>query len=1354
MNKLIAGALYFSCFLNNSLCSGQEGDVDQIYHKRQFESISVDDGLSNNLITAIVQDTYGYLWVGTADGLCRYGGNEFVTYRNTTSQENSLLNNQIHDLLYDSVGARLLIATDFGLEIFDQAHTSFSQVTSVEGNIIQSSCRRIVRDEEGRFYALYADRVLSFTETDTATIYLEGQLNVGYNDIIISSDQFLASRSDGIIELYQLPTGSLKHKFPLGSLLSLNFFSKVNSEIVIATVAGLYVFRNDRFEKLKHASLDGRDLIRVYQDRRGFLWIGTRQNGLLISEKPVVDLNDPTISFEILEPAYDGSSVFGKTIKVITEDDSDGVWLGSWSSGLNYTKYKVPNVHLIRHNPLKPNSISHNRVWGLTYGGNGELWIGTDGGGVNRYNFQTGENSIYRAYEAVNSISGDEVLCALRDAKGYVWFGTYNDGLSRFDPKTERFISFNADDDSPYPLANNDVRLLYEDTENQLWVGTNYGGLQRWDPTLYGFLAIPYFEGTDVRSMVEDNKGGFWIATYSTWFAYYHPKKNIFHKFDESIIPDLANNRISSLLLQDDYLWIGTRSTGLLKLNLQDSSYFRYDEGVGLINSSVRAVINDHDGDIWISTNRGISCLNTETGKIRNYDKAYGIQSGEFNVGSVLKLSDKYLCFGGTKGLNILDTEGLKKQGDETKIVVSQIHLYDRAISEFNKNVSPLFSDFYELAHDQNTLRIQFDVLNLPKASNELFYYRLLGNDEQWQIGKGSNTVTYANLRPNTYVLEVSRNSNDLDANSVKKLTIVIKPAIWRSKLAIIFYILTFILIVWIVLRYYTRQVKLKSSLDSEKKIREEEKKLNQERIRFFTNFSHELRTPLTLIIGPLKKSISEAKSQLVKEKLELIYRNALKLNNLINKLLDFRRAQSDQMTLKFSRVDLPVLLKKILESYRDHTKIRGIDLYMGACPADAWIWVDVEKIEIIMNNLISNALKYTDRGGWVEVSMGRRDKYVVVSVSDNGIGIPAESLESIFQWYYQVGESKDVSGTGIGLPLTQKLVELHGGEISVTSNREEGSIFTFTIEDIEPGEDEKSLDEEHLKIEIPVSADLYSVFPPEIDSIEGENSSKSRILVVDDNQDIVQYIKHVLSDTYIVFSAVDGEKGIELAKEELPDLIISDVMMPEKSGIDLCKSLKEDSRTSHIPIVLLTAKHSVEDTILGYAEGADSYMTKPFDEQVLLTRIENLLKARITLQEFFSQKEAQDKPQPSSTATDEIKITREMQFLAKAEKIILEHVSNGSSEIGVHAIAKELGFSRASLYRKLKTVSGYSINEFIRKIRLKKANELIVEGEMNISEAAFYVGFNDIKYFRSVFKKEFGVLPSDVKSEAPDKLL
>ncbi|MFT6854452.1 MAG: signal transduction histidine kinase/ligand-binding sensor domain-containing protein [Cyclobacteriaceae bacterium] len=1326
-----------------------QGSREDIYYQKEFINISVENGLPNNLINSIAQDSIGYLWVGTADGLCRYGGNEFMVFRNDRANPHSISSNYINDLSYDAINNHFLVATDRGLDVFDLATLSFQKALQpiTQGH---GSCVRICEiPESGERLILMLDGLLvKISENDSVPYVLKTKNGkilksrdltyIGNNKVLITTWQK--------VYLYDLKTRSLTFidSFPDGAV---NYFGRVAKETILATRKGLFLYNKSerKFVRTVFKELSDIDIIRVYQDSRGVLWVGTREEGMLMSNEPITHIEE-AVSFKAYKQSYDGSSVFGKTINAIFEDSERGMWLGSWSAGLNYLQLDQPKIFLIRHNPIKKNSISHTRVWGLCRDED-ILYVGTDGGGLNAYNLKTGENTVYSSNGMPGSISDNAILCALKKSDGSLWFGTYKGGLNRFDPESKLFTSYKANRNNKFSINNNDVRLIFEDSKKRMWIGVIGGGLQILDSNTGKFLDLPFFQNADIRSIVEDRNGGFWIATYGEDFAYYQSDDNDITFFNEEAIPELKSNKISSLALMGDFLWIGTRLTGVIMFNVVDHSYNVFDENDGLINNSVRSIVLDQSNDLWISTNKGVSMIDTKNFAFRSYSSSDGVQQGEFNVGSVLEIYDNWLCFGGTKGLNFFNVEELKEEERGNKVFISQLTIIDKPITQIAQNSSPLFSKEYRLTHEQNVLQFNFETLNFPFSSNHFFYYKLEGSDKQWNIPRRSNSITYANLEPGKYTMKLAQSNIKNEPSEVKTLEIIIVPPIWKTSWAYWIYLSVLLFVLFLILWYYTQQVKLKSSLVYEKKIRSQEHDLNKERIRFFTNFSHELRTPLTLILGPLRKVITKENDQEKADHLELVHRNALKLRNLINKMLDFRKAQSDQMKLRYSEVEIGSIINDILESYKDLAELRQIKIEHQQLKSGVKLFLDVEKLEIIMNNLLSNALKYTDEGGEIIVKTNDLGDFVEVRVIDNAVGISQDSLESIFQWYFQAGESKNVSGTGIGLALTKKLVELHGGEISVESEVGKGSEFIFTIHKPQAQSVEfTEVGAIQLKLEIPLELKNDETFS-DLESMDSSNNEKERILVVDDNPDIVQYIKQVLSDEYFVFSAVDGEKGINLALDEIPDLIISDVMMPEKSGIDLCKTLKSDSRTSHIPIILLTARHSVEYTVTGYATGADSYMTKPFEETVLVARVKNLLENRIILQSYF-QREGGVIPLTDEERIADARSQKEKEFLTKVEEKILQLVLEGEKEDGVFYLAKELGFSRASLYRKLKTISGYSINEFTRKVKMKKANELLSIGEMNVSDVAFYVGFSDVRYFRNIFKKEFGKLPSEAKNE------
>lgn len=1352
--------LFFFLLLLITFASYAQKDQSNIFQKQKFHNISVSQGLSNNLVNAFAQDDLGFMWIGTADGLCRYGGNDFLNFRHNPDDINSLSNNYINDIYFHSASNRLWIGTNQGLDVLDLASMTFLHLDSL---VIPDGSKMTVMAIKGRgdetIIGLKGKHLVKFDENFKAQIYdfskdvadnlnLPGQVDVEW----VNDSSVLISFYRDFVGRLNLKSGSIEFQ-TIGGIEFNKFNHTSNGEILLSSGTGLYSydFSSKLFAKVKSQDLENQNIVDVFQDSREYLWVGTREQGLLISDGPFIDSKNPP-NFIAYNPNYDGSSVFSKTVLSFFEDYNQGIWIGTWSSGITYSTLKSPDIYHIKRNNYSKSSISYNRVWGLCNAGDGKIWIGTDGGGLNLYNIHTGENEVFtHNSNDPNSISDDAVLSALSDSRGNFWFGTYKGGLNKYNYKSRKYESFQHDPNEPNSLSRNDVRLLFEDKSRRLWVGTNGGGLQVFDYQSETFQTIDEFQGIDMRSIQEDENGGFWVAPYSSWFAFYHPERNEVFKITPNDIPELSNDRISSLVLIGSDLWIGCRSLGLIKYSLKNHTYSILDEEDGLLNNSVRSMVNSDD-DLWIATDRGISYLDLKTMQFESYGPSYGVQSGEFNVGSVLKLSNGLICFGGTEGLNIIDINAVKSNQINPPLYVTEITALDEPISHNKEFESVLYKKNLTLQHFQNVVTFDFEIVQFPVAPNELFYYKLEGSDVNWNLAKRANSITYGNLNPGSYGFMVARANMQNEPGEVTSLHLEISPPFWKSRLALVIYTFFGTVLILLILWYYTQQIKLRSSLVFEKKIRFQEHKLNQERIRFFTNFSHELRTPLTLIIGPLKNIINKSEKEEQVDGLKLIHRNAITLSNLINKMLEFRKAEVGHMKLEVSEYGIGEVLVNITSNYRDLAKVRGLQLVLNQPDEDIVLCFDIEKIEIIMNNLFSNAFKYTERGGTIAVSIIDSGKHVEISVKDTGKGIPKKSLKSVFQWYYQAGESKSISGTGIGLALTKKLVELHSGNIQVDSVESEGSTFTFSLP---KGKTHLShmteVSGKSLSLEIPEHVETKGTFS-EGDSLNESNEERARILIVDDNADIVQYLKQVLDTRYFVFSAADGQKGIDLAKEEIPDIIISDVMMPVKSGIDLCKDLKKDHRTSHIPIILLTAKHSPEDTVLGYSEGADSYMVKPFEEEVLLARIANLLDARVKLKSYFQAIQSEEEV-PVDSAVD-LRSKVEIEFLAKVESVILNESLEKGQEVGVYDLARELGFSRASLYRKLKSVTGCSINEFVRKVKLKKAEELISSGNMNVSEAAFYVGFSDVKYFRSIFKKEFNRLPSEVKKGAPERLL
>ncbi|REE00171.1 hybrid sensor histidine kinase/response regulator transcription factor [Marinoscillum furvescens] len=1322
---------------------------------KSFTNINVEDGLSNNLVYGFAQDSIGFMWVATADGLCRYGGNEFKVFRHDINDPNSIISNNLNDVLYEANSNRIWISTSLGLEILDLETMRFSRLDSIAGVKLSHASVAITQNSKGDVAVAFSNSALLVYDGESYNYYKPertGSSNAMYISYMGDTSVCVVQHG-GHLLIHHLNDRTTERIF-IGDDIVLNKPSCYLNRLTLGTNLGLYVFDAEKrqFEPTDNAYLNETDIVASYLDKEGHLWIGTREEGLAISKTPVEDFG-PDLQFDYYTPRSDGSSVFSKTIQTFFEDEEGAIWMGTWSSGINYVGPKRASIRLIDGNPRAKVHFSHQRVWGLDYADD-ILWIGTDGGGLNSLNIKTGE--VQRGVLSRFGMSDDlAVLSIHQTADDVLWVGTYKEGLIRLNLKTGARRVYQRNKEHRNTINRNDVRLIFEDSRGRLFIGTNGGGLQIYDAVFERFFSIDEFRGMDVRSICEDQNGGYWISGYSETFFYYHPENREFTKIDANIIREFKGNKISSIRLWGDHLYIGTRYNGLVKFNTLDSTYVIYDENEGLINNSIRALEFDEAGELWIATDRGISVFNVTDKLFQNFGSSYNVQKGEFNVGSVARLPNGRLAFGGTRGLNIVDTENLKANTTNQKPLLTDILILGNSITDLEGRKSPLFAQGpVVLPYDHNVLTFEFETLNYPVAAKQMLHYTLEGSDQQWNVARGADAITYGNLSPGEYTFRIAK-TMDGSKVDVKRVELVIEPPIWQTKTAIILYIIVGLGLLLLFVWYYTSQIQLRSSLVYEKKIRFQEHKLNQERIRFFTNFSHELRTPLTLIIGPLKSLIIRAKDDEVREGLKLIQRNALSLSNLINKMLEFRKAEVGNFKLQVSKYDIVEVLDSIISNYRDLAKFRNVTLLFEKPDQELALWVDAEKLEIVMNNLFSNAFKYTPTGGRITVSLTEASDQVTVSVKDTGPGIPKDSIKTIFQWYYQAYDSKSVSGTGIGLALTKKIVELHGGVIKVRNLKNEGADFYFSLP---KGKEHlgqmEFVEQRPLTLEIPEYPATQETDELS-DQVVDPNDKRERLLIVDDNEDIVSYLKQVLENKYVVYVATNGEKGIALAMEEIPDLIVSDVMMPVKTGIDLCKALKNDSRTSHIPIILLTAKHSTEDTILGYSEGADSYMVKPFDEELLLSRVDNLLKSRVVLKSYFlGQADSEEAETSEDQKKEDSRVQVEMEFLQKIEEVIFKERLETGKDIGVYELARELGFSRASLYRKLKSVTGLSINEFIRKLKLKKAEELISSGKMNVSEAAFFVGFNDVKYFRSIFKKEFNRLPSDVKMDAPKRLL
>lgn len=767
----------------------------------------------------------------------------------------------------------------------------------------------------------------------------------------------------------------------------------------------------------------------------------------------------------------------------------------------------------------------------------------------------------------------------------------------------------------------------------------------------------------------------------------------------------------------------------------QPNIFVSFGAKEGLENTQVRAIQEDHDGYIWISTNGGISRLDEKNKRFYNYNYHDGIPMGDFMDGSTCITPDGTLFFGSQNGACYFNPRELSSPREVSPVTITQFFIYNKQTESRDTRLPvPISNRIVELPYNQNTFNISFNVLDYTQSSQVEFSYMLEGLENAWYSTQGDNQVTFRNIPHGNYVFKVKTRFRNQEWNeNAAQLTVVIAPPLWLTWYAKLGYVILFIFALYALLRFYKRKLDLESSLEVERKQSLNKQELNEERLRFYINITHELRTPLTLILGPLEDLLSDATlSPKHANKISIIHDSATRLLNLINRILEFRKTETQNRKLSVAKGDLGQLVQEVGLRYKELNPNNKVNYHIHIETEDTEIFYDADMITIILDNLMSNAAKYTSEG---DITLSLRSveenqiKYTEISVSDTGHGIDAEALPHIFDRYYQAKSKYQASGSGIGLALVKGLSELHEGILKVESAVDTGTTFTLRLltENTYPN----AIHAQHDMEKKPMDAEETTI-------TDTPTENHPIVLVVEDNADIREYIRSSFTDIYEVITAKDGKEGWELAQVRIPNIIVSDIMMPVMDGIELCKRIKEDMRTSHIPVILLTAKDSLQDKEEGYASGADSYLTKPFSAKLLHSRINNLLETRKKIASLLALADTQPKQESAVSSLNKL----DNEFLQKITQIIEENLEMEKMDIAF--IADKMCMSHSTLYRKIKGLTDMSANEFIRKVKMRKGVELLMSGQYTISEIAYMIGFSSVAYFRQCFKDEYGMSPSD----------
>jgi len=1000
------------------------------------------------------------------------------------------------------------------------------------------------------------------------------------------------------------------------------------------------------------------------------------------------------------------------------------------------------------------NKLKDDNIQSLLIQSNNVLWLGTKAGG-----FYYSSN--WKDFIRIKDFPNIKINCLL-EKEEKIFIGT-NNGLYSVNTKDSfgkiEFLT----------LRNRQIKTLHIDKFENLWIGTQMNGLAvtnlKTDKEIKNLTFHHYeiglkgsIESNRISTITDDEKGNVWIGTYNGLYLY-DRLQGLFIRYDNleglnfpsvifiSIFPD-----------KDGKLWIGLPG-GLFELNFTNNKLSilnSYNSKNGLFNDYVTTVISDSNANIWLTTAGGLAKLPRKSKSFINYGKKDGIKVSSFNINSLATNKSK-IVFGAADGFVYFDPTQIEDKQEVPDIVITSLKIANKIVKVddtinnrviLNKNIS--YTKGIEFTYKEKVFSISYISSDYNNSQNLNYYYRLVGFSDDWISNNNNTEVSYTSLPSGNYQFEVRASRDNVNFGAVKQLDIKILPPPWATLWAYLIYMIIVIVFLFLVFLMIKRQMKLKSSLEIAKIDQEKEYELAEAKMRFFTNISHELRTPLTLIISPLSEILSmDDVSNKLKRRLEYIETNASRLLYLINQLLDFRRTEKGLLKLEPEKLDIVNFTKEIFNSFKELANEKKIQFELNLLVDELVVLFDKDKLQIVLYNLLANAFKFTDNGGKISLEINSNEMNCLIKVSDNGIGISEEHQSEIFNRFYQINnsDSNKIAGSGIGLSLAQKLIDLHFGKIHLKSDIKKGSEFIVELPLNNPQLEQCIVDGyPKQKNDTSVLINSQEQLTGKLETIDDEHekevskaNDKQQILVIDDNKDIRDYLKDLFIDKYQIIEAENGVKGLKQANDNIPDLIISDIMMPEMDGITLSKKLKNNMATSHIPIILLTAKTSTKFEVDGLQTGAEDYIRKPFNSMVILTKIDSILKNRQKIKNYYLNKIRFE-------ANEEIVVKDfESKFINSAIKLVEDNMQN--EDFGIKFLTDELCMSQSTLFRKIKSLTGMSITSFIRSLRLKTAANLIRTEDMSLSQISYEVGFNDYKYFKKSFKEQFKCLPSEYKS-------
>lgn len=1335
-HKLI---LWITCLWISVFCHAQSGKL-----------YTTDRELSSSLINEIYQDRNGMIWVATEDGLNRYDGAKFTTYKHEHGNVNSLSHNYVRSLFEDSQG-HLYIGSCNGIQMYDAAADCFTPRAEWEnGEIYDKSINSIMQRKSGE--VLVSGNVPCILSIENGKLIVK-KLSLPMPISTVMTEDFFEDNEgnlwviageEGIYRLTGNNTST--HYLKQDGGTPIVAMCQDNEGNIYAGSIGHGLFKYDKkkdaFTAIPYNGQYNMLLRSLYKVNQNEIFIGTDGEGLKVYN---------TQTNEITDGRFDNSyfDLSKSKIHSILKDHSGNFWLAIYQKGIMMIPAQPNNFNYIGHKSFDKDIIGSYAITALCKDHKGTLWVGTDNDGIYGIT-ENGEQKVHFSHSNDPRSVSSIVINLYEDSEQNLWFGTYMNGMGKIDRNTGR-CTYLPDLRDRGGKRVQRVYCFAEDAHKKLWIATMGAGLYYYDLKTDKLFACKFVGDTKVSDWIcsllyseTDNK--LYLGTYDGLFCVnlnaneLKPECILSECIIHSIFEDGRGN-----------VWSAT-SSGLKSWNKLTNKITTYNAKDGLPSDVIFAIQDSKQEHLWISTDAGISQFNPETKEFVNYYVGDGLQGNEFSKNASFKDKDGTLWFGGVNGITYFNPEDIIKPSKKWNVRITDFYLHNKPVRKGMKsgrhNIidrAVFEAETFRLSHKDNAFSIEFATVELNSPERITYMYSM--NDADWvMLRNGINRISFNDLPPGTHHFKIRAKDYTL-LSDTKEITIIISPAWYASAWAKMFYALLFILALYLIIsqirhRYRVRQERLEHQHAEE---------INEAKLQFFMNISHEIRTPISLIISPLQKLMASDNDPEERQRsYRTISRNSERILHLVNQLMDIRKIDKGQMRLKFSEIEIVDFVKDLYSTYQYQTKAKRIELTFNAEPDALNVWMDPKNFDKIILNLLSNACKFTPEGGKIELLLRTGNdttqpealqRYVEIVVSDTGIGINESERNRIFDRFYQIRNSQNNSnvGTGIGLHLTRSLVELHYGTIQVENNPDrKGSRFIVRLplgkEHLKPEEIETEMEYHTLPV---VEEPTLALPVVEEDHTKLKSKSKYRVLVVEDDEEIRKYICRELSADFHMLESTNGKEALTMILKKAPHLVISDVMMPEMDGLTLCRKIKQNVNINHVPVILLTAKTREEDNLEGLSIGADAYMTKPFSIDILKKTAENIIKSRELLRNCFTGTQEQEAKKP----VFELQST-DNKLLDRIMNVINRNLSN--PELNVEMISSEVGISRVHLYRKLKELTNQSTRDLIRNVRLKHAASLLVYKHYNVTEVASLTGFTSTSLFSRTFKELYGVSPKD----------